>query len=85
MKEVRVRILENMPIAAGINRLRFALPEKVEGLRCGRFVNLSVGDGAHLLRRPIAICEHTGDTVTVCYQIKGAGTQLLSARKAGKS
>ena len=84
MKEVRVRILENMPIAAGINRLRFALPEKVEGLRCGRFVNLSVGDGAHLLRRPIAICEHTGDTVTVCYQIKGAGTRLLSARKAGE-
>ena len=83
MKELRVKVLENVPVAAGVNRLTFSLPEAVEGLRCGRFVNLSVGDGAHLLRRPIAICEYSENTVTVCYQIKGAGTRLLAQRRAG--
>lgn len=87
MKELRVRILENAPIAAGVNKMRFALPERVEGLFCGKFVNISVGDGAHLLRRPIAICEHGEEngvqTVTICYQIKGTGTQAMSCAKVG--
>lgn len=83
MKDLRVTVLSNAPIAAGVNQMTFSLPERVEGLRCGRFVNLSVGDGAHLLRRPIAICEYTDTTVTICYQIKGAGTKLLAQKKAG--
>ena len=83
MKDLRVTVLSNAPIAAGVNQMTFSLPERVEGLRCGRFVNLSVGDGAHLLRRPIAICEYTDTTVTICYQIKGAGTKLLAQKKRG--
>lgn len=83
MKDLRVTVLSNAPIAAGVNQMTFSLPERVEGLRCGRFVNLSVGDGALLLRRPIAICEYTDTTVTICYQIKGAGTKLLAQKKAG--
>ena len=83
MKDLRVTVLSNAPIAAGVNQMTFSLPDRVEGLRCGRFVNLSVGDGAHLLRRPIAICEYTDTTVTICYQIKGAGTKLLAQKKAG--
>ena len=71
MKEVTVRILENKPIAAGIYKMTFALPEKVGGISCGKFVNISVGDGAHLLRRPIAVCEHCENSVTICYQLKG--------------
>ena len=67
--------------------MRFALSEKTDGLFCGKFVNISVGDGAHLLRRPIAICEHGEEngvqTVTICYQIKGAGTQAMSRAKVG--
>ena len=74
MNEVTVRILENKPVAAGIYKMTFALPERVGGISCGKFVNISVGDGAHLLRRPIAVCEHTEDTVTICYQLKGEGT-----------
>ena len=83
MNEVTVRILENKPVAAGIYKMTFALPEKVVGISCGKFVNISVGDGAHLLRRPIAVCEHTEDTVTICYQLKGEGTRLMSGKKAG--
>ena len=87
MKEQKVKILENAPIAAGIYKMRFALSEKTDGLFCGKFVNISVGDGAHLLRRPIAICEHGEEngvqTVTICYQIKGTGTQAMSRAKVG--
>ncbi len=87
MREQKVKILENGPIAAGIYKMRFALPEKTDGLFCGKFVNISVGDGAHLLRRPIAICEHCEEndlqTVTICYQLKGAGTQAMSRAKVG--
>ena len=83
MNEVTVRILENKPVAAGIYKMTFALPVKVEGISCGKFVNISVGDGAHLLRRPIAVCEHTEDAVTICYQLKGEGTKLMSGKKAG--
>ncbi len=87
MKEQKVKILENAPIAAGIYKMRFALSEKTDGLFCGKFVNISVGDGAHLLRRPIAICEHGEENgaqaVTICYQVKGAGTQAMSRAKAG--
>ena len=83
MNEVTVRILENKPVAAGIYKMTFALPKRVVGISCGKFVNISVGDGAHLLRRPIAVCEHTEDTVTICYQLKGEGTRLMSGKKAG--
>lgn len=83
MKEYSVLVTENVPIAENIFRMRFSLPEKLTGKTCGKFVNISVGDGGHLLRRPIAICACDGDAVTICYQIKGEGTQLLSRRKEG--
>lgn len=51
-------------------------------LRCGKFVNISVGDSAHLLRRPLAICEYDEKSVTVCYQLKGSGTKSLSKVRA---
>lgn len=88
MKEQKVKVLENGPIALGICRMRFSLSEKTEGISCGKFVNISVGDGAHLLRRPIAICEQGEEngkqTVTICYQVKGEGTQLLSRAAVGE-
>ncbi len=83
MKELKVKVLENAPLASGIYRMRFSLPEPVEGVQCGKFVNISVGDGAHLLRRPIAICEADAKSVTICYQLKGTGTRLLSRAREG--
>ena len=83
MKELTVNIIENAPLASGVYKMKFALPETVHGLACGKFVNISVGDGAHLLRRPIAICEYTEHTVTICYQLKGEGTHLMSEKKEG--
>mgnify|MGYP005950763889 FL=1 len=83
MKELVVKVIENEPLVAGVYKMKFSLPEKTEGLACGRFVNISTGDGGHLLRRPIAICEYTSDTVTICYQLKGEGTHVLSRVRPG--
>lgn len=82
MKELAVKVEKNEKIAEGIFRLVLRLPEVVP-VRCGQFLNLSVGDGAHLLRRPFAVCRSEGEEVSVCYQLKGEGTHILSRAKAG--
>ena len=83
MREYQATILENKPAAENIYSLTLALPEAVK-IRAGQFADLSVG-GAHLLKRPLAVCKADGEKVTVCYQIRGEGTKLLSERKAGKT
>ena len=37
------------------------------------------------MKRPLAVCKADGEKVTVCYQIRGEGTKLLSERKAGET
>ena len=83
MREYQATILENKPAAENIYSLTLALPEAVK-IRAGQFADLSVG-GAHLLKRPLAVCKADGEKVTVCYQIRGEGTKLLSDRKAGET
>lgn len=83
MREYQATILENKPAAENIYSLTLALPEAVN-IRAGQFADLSVG-GAHLLKRPLAVCKADGEKVTVCYQIRGEGTKLLSERKAGET
>lgn len=83
MREYQATILENKPVAENIYSLTLALPEAVK-IRAGQFADLSVG-GAHLLKRPLAVCKADGEKVTVCYQIRGEGTKLLSERKAGET
>ena len=36
MKDLQVRVLENAPLAAGVYKMTFALPERVEGISCGK-------------------------------------------------
>lgn len=83
MREYQATILVNKPAAENIYSLTLALPEAVK-IRAGQFADLSVG-GAHLLKRPLAVCKADGEKVTVCYQIRGEGTKLLSERKAGET
>lgn len=81
MKDYLATIVRNEKIAERVYAVTFALDEDVK-VRCGQFGNISVG-GAHLLRRPIAICKAEGREVTFCYQVKGEGTQRLQAMSAG--
>lgn len=83
MKDLTVKVLNNREIAQGVHMLTFLLPESAGHIRGGQFVNLSAGDGARLLRRPLGICKTDGKSVSVCFQIKGNGTKKLAMAKAG--
>ena len=84
MRELTVKVCLNKEIAPGIFEMDLEMPEEID-FRCGQFLNLSVGDGAHLLRRPFAVMSYdrVSRTVCVCYQVKGEGTRLLSRVKEG--
>lgn len=81
MKDYRATIVKNEKIAENVFAVTLDIGEKAN-VRCGQFGNLSVG-GAHLLRRPIAICKAEENYVTFCYQMKGEGTQILKTMGAG--
>lgn len=84
VKELQAKVDSNEQIAPGIFEMTLRLTEGID-FRCGQFLNLSVGDGSRLLRRPFAIIfyDPSACLVGVCYQVKGKGTKLLSAKKTG--
>jgi dihydroorotate dehydrogenase electron transfer subunit len=82
MKDIQAMITENKPIAENIHSLTFCCKEEIP-VRCGQFVNIGVNDGAHLLRRPIAVCKADGKEITVCFQLKGEGTRRLATLAVG--
>lgn len=82
MKDYQALVTSNREIAEGIYELVFVLPEPV-AVRAGQFAEISVG-GAHLLRRPFAICKAEGEKITVCFQVRGEGTRRLASVGAGE-
>ncbi len=82
MKELIVTVVENKPVAKNVNMLTFTTGE-ILPVRAGQFVNISVGDSMHLLRRPIAICKADKDKITICFQLKGEGTHKLASIPVG--
>lgn len=82
MKDLKATVLSNEAIAENIYEITLRLPEMVESSG-GQFVNLSTGNSALPLRRPLGICKAEGDKITLCYQIKGRGTKSLKEAKVG--
>ena len=83
MKDLLSTVKSNTPIAENIYMMTLTLPESAGKIKGGQFVNLATGDNSHLLRRPLGVMKVEGDDITVCYQVKGEGTQRLSAAKRG--
>lgn len=83
MKELTATVKENKLIAENIYSITLTLPEDVGYIRGGQFLNLGVGDKAHLLKRPLGIVKTEGNDVTVCYQLKGEGTKIISQKETG--
>ena len=50
----------------------------------GQFLHIACGE-AHLLRRPISICNVEGDTVRFVFEVRGEGTKWLSKQLKGAS
>ena len=81
MKQSFFEIIENEPLREGVMRLRLRGDcSSIE--RAGQFVNIKI-EGQYL-RRPLSVCDLEGDVLTVCYRIKGKGTEKLSAMKQGR-
>lgn len=83
MKDFLATVKSNTEIAENIYMMTLTLPESAGEVHGGQFVNLATGDSAQLLRRPLGVCKIDGKDISVCYQIKGAGTKVLMAAKAG--
>ena len=82
MKQGIFEIIENSPLRADVMRLRLRGDcSAIE--RAGQFVNIKIE--GQFLRRPLSVCDVQGDVLTVCYQIKGQGTEKLAAMNCGAS
>ena len=84
MKDLIATVKCNREIAENIYMLTLALPESAGMIKGGQFLKLSTGDNSQLLRRPLGVMKAEGDDITVCYQVKGEGTQNLSRTEAGQ-
>ncbi|MCF0137875.1 MAG: dihydroorotate dehydrogenase electron transfer subunit [Oscillospiraceae bacterium] len=80
MKEVLFDIIENVPLNRRVLRLR--LRGDCSAVTApGQFVNIKL-DGC-FLRRPFSVCDAEDDILTLCYRVKGQGTEALSRLKSG--
>lgn len=69
-------------LAEGLYRMELRAPELAVRARPGQFVHITCGE-AHFLRRPISICDVTGASLRLVFQVKGGGTEWLSERQPG--
>ena len=85
MKEYKAVLESNREVAEGIFEAKLLFSEKVGGLCAGKFLNVSVGDKSHVLKRPFGISDYDefGEWAKFCYQVKGDGTKSLSQLKKG--
>lgn len=50
-----------------------------QSVTCGQFVEVEVP--GYFLRRPISVCEVSGNTITLVYKVVGEGTKVMSSMK----
>ena len=80
MKQVKLTILENAPLAQDIYRLR--LEGDVSAITApGQFVNLKLS--GFFLRRPISVCDWQDGELTLIYKVLGRGTAQMTRLPAG--
>ena len=83
----RTAVLSQEALCDGIYDLRLKAPQIAAAAVPGQFVNVYLNDAARLLPRPISICgaDASSGELRLVYRVtaKGAGTELLSAAKAG--
>lgn len=76
-----MKVINTEPIAASVYKTTFT--GDTSGItNAGQFVNVKI-EGLYL-RRPISVCDLSGDTLTLVYKVVGKGTEILSKAKAGE-
>ncbi|MCR5452647.1 MAG: dihydroorotate dehydrogenase electron transfer subunit [Lachnospiraceae bacterium] len=78
------KVYRQEPIADGIYSMWIKTPA-ASVAREGQFINVYMEDGAHILPRPISICEvkEKAGLLRIVYRIAGKGTKAFSKLHAG--
>lgn len=81
----KVKIISQEQIASGIYSMWFESSSMAGGAQAGQFVSVYSSDGAHLLPRPISICQIDREKgeVRLVYRVAGYGTAEFSGLTAG--
>ncbi len=75
-------IISNANIAGKIYEMIFSCPEIADIAKPGQFVYIQCKDSL-VLRRPISIFNAENGRITICYEIRGEGTQWMAELKSG--
>ena len=80
MKQSLFEVLENTPLTDNVYKM--VLRGDVSAITApGQFVNILL-DGLYL-RRPISVCDVSGDTLTMIYKVVGKGTAQMAKMQEG--
>ena len=80
MKQSLFEVLENTPLTDNVYKM--VLRGDVSAITApGQFVNILL-DGLYL-RRPISVCDVSGDTLTIIYKVVGKGTAQMANMQKG--
>lgn len=81
-----VIIEKNQEIAPGIYEMILLSKKLAEEGFPGKFVNLYLEDGGHLLPRPISICEvhKESNSIRLVYAVVGKGTKAFTKKHPGE-
>ena len=81
MKQGIFKIIENVPLTDCVYKM--VLQGDTSAISApGQFVNIKL-DGL-FLRRPISVCDVTGDRLTIIYKVVGKGTEQMSRMQGGE-
>ncbi len=83
--ELRCRILEHEEMAKGIVSLWLDAAPIAEAARPGQFLSVYMDDSAHLLPRPLSLCETDPERgrVRLVFRVAGEGTKAFSLLSPG--
>lgn len=84
IKRVLSEIVSNVKLAENIFKVTIKAENISDVAVPGQFLHIKIIEGDYpLLRRPFSIHHINESNVTILYQVKGIGTELLSTKKAG--
>ena len=80
MKQLILKVKENVKLTDNIYKM-ILLGDTSEIKSPGEFINIEIPE--LFLRRPISVCDHDTESVTIIYKVVGKGTEILAKAKEG--
>lgn len=75
-------VIDKKNAAPGIYDITISAPEISKNALSGQFLHIKCGD--YILRRPISICDITGDVIRFLFDVRGEGTKWLASVREGE-